>query len=142
MGARAALFFASLLVGLAVAEVARAADNPDQVLPYGEVNWGRGVVRISAVGLPPVAGGDPDAARQNAVSMAQKRLLAVVLDMKGRSGKLRDQIGRRPDLKTRLRDLVTSADVKGKSFADGSVEVTLTVATEGPAGLKALLQAY
>jgi len=120
-----------------------AFEPVDQTLPYGEVNFGRGYVRVSAVGLPPVAGGSSDQARQNAVAMAQKRLLGVVLDMQGRAGqKLRDQVGKRPDLKDRLRGLVTSADVKGKAFADGSVEVTLTVMTEGPAGLRALLRDF
>jgi hypothetical protein len=138
-----------LLVVLAIAGlvalpalVARAADHPNQTLPYGEVNWSRGYVRISAMGLPPIAGGGGDAARQNAVSMAQKRLLATVLDMKGQKGRLRDLVARRPELKERLRTLVTTADVKGKAFADGSVEVTLTVPTEGPGGLRALLRDY
>lgn len=122
--------------------LAHAADPPDQTLPYGEVSWSRGWVRVSAVGLPPIEGGQSDAARANAVSAAQKRLLAVVLDMRGRQGRLREQVSRRPDLKERLRTIVTSADVKGKAFADGSVEVTLTVATEGPGGLRALLRDY
>ncbi len=121
---------------------ALAADPPNQTLPYGEVNWNRGYVRISAVGLPPIDGGNGEAARANAVSAAQKRLLAVVLEMRGRQGRLRDQIARHPDLKDRLRALVTSADVKGKAFADGAVEVTLTVNTEGPGGLRALLRDY
>ena len=121
---------------------AAAAEPQDQVLPYGEVNFSRGFVRVSAVGLPPLNSTDADAARQNAVSAAQKRLLAVVLDMRGSRGKLRDQLARHPELKEQLRAIVTSADVKGKAFADGSVEVTLTVPTDGPAGLRALLAQY
>lgn len=121
---------------------ALAEAPPNQTLPYGEVNWQRGYVRVSAIGLPPIDGGRGEAARANAVSAAQKRLLAVMLDMRGRQGKLRDQLGRQPELKERLRALVTSADVKGKAFADGSVEVTLTVATEGPHGLRALLRDF
>lgn len=144
MARRSALVIAAAVAALVAlpALAALAANPPDQRLPYGEVSWSRGWVRISAVGLPPLDGGDGDAARANAVSAAQKRLLAVVLEMRGRQGRLRDQVARRPDLKERLRVLVTSADVKGKAFADGSVEVTLTVATEGPGGLRALLRDY
>lgn len=142
VASRAIIVFAAAVLVLGSAVTARAADHPNQTLPYGEVDWGRGFVRVSAVGLPPMAGGSSDAARQNAVTMAQKRLLGVILDMDGRGGKLREQIGKRPDLKTRLRHLVTSADLRGKAFTDGSVEVTLTVATDGPAGLKALLREF
>ena len=143
MARRKLLLLAAAVVAIvALPLVAAAADPPDQALPYGEVSWSRGWVRVSAVGLPPIDGGRSEAARANAVSAAQKRLLAVVLDMKGRQGKLRDQVARRPELKERLRTLVTSADVKGKAFADGSVEVTLTVATDGPGGLRALLRDY
>lgn len=137
------LILAAVLAAVALpAWAALAADPPNQALPYGEVNWQHGYVRVSAVGLPPIDGGQVDAARANAVSAAQKRLLGVVLDMRGRQGKLRDQLGRQPELKDRLRALVTSADVKGKAFADGSVEVTLTVSTEGSAGLRALLRDF
>lgn len=143
MARRALLLVAAVAALIALPALdARAADPPNQTLPYGEVNWARGYVRVSAVGLPPLDGARDQAARANAVSAAQKRLLAVVLEMRGRQGRLRDQLARRPDLKDRLRALVTSADVKGKAFADGSVEVTLTVATEGPAGLRALLGDY
>ena len=137
----AALVLALALTAGLVGVGAAIAGNGTQVLPFGEVNWSRGYVRVSAVGLT-LAGGDQEAARANAVSAAQKRLLGVVLDMRGRQGKLRDQVGRQPELKDRLRAIVTSADVKGKAFADGSVEVTLTVATEGPAGLRALLRDF
>ena len=144
MARRSALVIVAAVAALVAlpALAALAANPPDQHLPYGEVSWSRGWVRISAIGLPPLDGGHGDAARANAVSAAQKRLLAVVLEMRGRQGRLRDQVARRPDLKERLRVLVTSADVKGKAFADGSVEVTLTVATEGPGGLRALLRDY
>lgn len=137
------LLVAAVVALIAIpALAALAADPPNQTLPYGEVNWSRGYVRVSAVGLPPIDGGNGEAARANAVSAAQKRLLAVVLDLRGRQGRLRDQVAHHPDLKNRLRALVTSADVKGKAFADGSVEVTLTVTTEGAAGLRALLRDY
>ena len=148
MGAAALARRSLLLLAAVVAAVALptwaalAADPANQTLPYGEVNWSRGYVRVSAVGLPPIDGGLGEAARATAVSAAQKRLLGVVLDMKGRQGKLRDQVGREPALKERLRAIVTSADVKGKAFADGSVEVTLTVSTEGSAGLRALLRDF
>ncbi|MNL74285.1 hypothetical protein D3C87_1999000 [compost metagenome] len=78
-------------------------------------------------------------ARQNAVSLAQKRLLGVVLEMDAKGRKVRDLVATRPELKDRLRQLVAGAGVAGKSYSDGSVEITLTLAMEGHAGLKAFL---
>lgn len=119
-----------------------AASNVNQVLPYGEVNWDRGFIRVSAIGLPPIdhqAGAFArDQARQNAVSAAQRRLLGVILDLNMSDGnKLREHLTRHPALKERLRRIVTSAEIKGKTYSDGSVEVTMTLNTDG---LKDLLE--
>lgn len=115
----------------------------NQVLPYGEVNWSKGYVRVSAIGLPPFGAGNSrppsEVARENAVAMAQKRLLAVVLEQEARGGKVRELVANRPELKEQLRALVTGAAVAGRSYSDGSVEITLTIQTEGPTGLRAFL---
>jgi hypothetical protein len=119
------------------------AGGGTQVLPFGEVNWDRGFVKVSAIGLPPFGNVDAmsagEVARQNAVSLAQKRLLGVVLDMDARGRKVRDVLGDRPDLKDRLRTLIAAAGVQGKSYSDGSVEITLTLPMDGNAGLKSFL---
>jgi hypothetical protein len=131
-----------LLAGLAGLGAA-VAGGGTQVLPFGEVNWDKGFVKVSAIGLPPfgAAGnvGAQDVARQNAVSLAQKRLLGVVMDMDARGRKVRDVVAQRPELKERLRALVANAGVQGKSYGDGSVEITLTLTMDGQAGLKAFL---
>lgn len=119
------------------------AGGGTQVLPFGEVNWDRGYVKVSAIGLPPFGTADAlsaaEVARQNAVSLAQKRLLGVVLDMDAHGKKVRDVLGDRPDLKDRLRTLIAAAGVQGKSYSDGSVEITLTLPMEGNSGLKSFL---
>ncbi|MOA47337.1 hypothetical protein D3C78_1699640 [compost metagenome] len=107
------------------------------------MSWDKGYVKVSAIGLPPFGAtgsvSAQDVARQNAVSLAQKRLLGVVLEMDAKGRKVRDLVATRPELKDRLRQLVASAGVAGKSYSDGSVEITLTLAMEGNAGLKAFL---
>jgi hypothetical protein len=120
---------------------AAIAGGGTQVLPFGEVNWDRGFVKVSAIGLPPFGGsqGAAEVARQNAVSLAQKRLLGVVLEMDTRGRKVRDVLAERPELKDRLRALVTAAGVAGKSYSDGSVEITLTLGMDGNGGLKSFL---
>jgi hypothetical protein len=122
---------------------AAIAGGGTQVLPFGEVNWDRGFVKVSAIGLPPFGGvggqGAAEVARQNAVSLAQKRLLGVVLEMDTRGRKVRDVVAERPELKERLRALVTAAGVAGKSYSDGSVEITLTLGMDGTTGLKTFL---
>ena len=122
---------------------AAIAGGGTQVLPFGEVNWDRGFVKVSAIGLPPFGTtgslSAADVARQNAVTLAQKRLLGVVLDMDARGRKVRDVVAERPELKERLRALVTGAGVAGKSYSDGSVEITLTLGMDGGGGLKAFL---
>ena len=131
-----------LLAGLAGLGVAIAGSGT-QVLPFGEVNWDRGYVKVSAIGLPPFGGtgsvSPQDVARQNAVSLAQKRLLGVVLEMDAKGRKVRDVVAARPELKERLRQLVASAGVAGKSYSDGSVEITLTLTMDGSAGLRSLM---
>lgn len=132
---------------LACAAVALAASHPpNQTLPYGEVNWDRGYVKISAVGLPPFdpSGNAPDeeTARANAVAAAQKRLLSVVLDLPvRRGGKVRDRLAGHEELKARLRKLVYAAAVDGKTYSDGAVEVTLTLPLKGANGLQAFIEA-
>lgn len=131
------------LAALVLSAPARAESRGVQPLPFGEVNWDAGLIRVSAIGLPPFGGygGDPrEAARQSAVSLAQRRLLGVLLDLPTRSGKLRDQLETRPELKERLRGLLGAAAVAGKTFADGSVEITLTLPMEGQRGVAALLR--
>lgn len=117
----------------------------NQALPFGEVNWDRGYIKVSAIGLPPFGAAGAltpeEVARQNAVNLAQKRLLGVLLDIQVRDRKVRDHLASRPDLKDRLRQLVTSAAVQGKSYSDGSVEITLTLPTEGAGSLKTVLGA-
>jgi hypothetical protein len=134
-----------LALGLAalVPLLLMAATRKNQTLPYGEVNWDRGYVRISAVGLPPFGSDpsvkDPESARANAVSTAQKRLLGVLLDLDVKGGTLRERVAGHPDLKERLRQMVFAAGVTGRNYADGSVEVTLTMPVKGPNGLQGFL---
>jgi hypothetical protein len=134
-----ALGLVATLAGLGAA----IAGGGTQVLPFGEVNWDKGYVKVSAIGLPPFGAMDQvsaaEAARQNAVSLAQKRLLGVLLDMDTKGRKVRDVLTQRPELKDRLRGLIAVANVQGKSYSDGSVEITLTLPMEGNAGLKAFL---
>lgn len=137
---------AALAVALTVAVAglgAAIAASGTQVLPFGEVNWDRGFVKVSAIGLPPFGASGSlsaqDVARQNAVSLAQKRLLGVVLDMDAKGRKVREWVAGRPELKEKLRQLVESAGVAGKSYSDGSVEITLTLRMEGGSGLKGFL---
>lgn len=123
---------------------AAVSKHKNQTLPYGEVNWDRGYVKISAVGLPPFdpAGGKPDPgmARSNAVSTAQKRLLGVVLELDlPKGGKVRDHLAGHDELKSRLRQLVYAATVDGKTYSDGAVEVTLTMPLKGANGLQGFL---
>jgi hypothetical protein len=132
----AAVAAAILLVG---AGAAFAATHKNQNLPYGEVNWDRGYIKVSAVGLPPFGGAGEETARANAVAAAQKRLLAVVLELDVKGVHLRDKLAGHEDLKDRLRTLVLEAGVKGKNYADGSVEVTLTMPLSGANGLQAFL---
>lgn len=122
------------------------APRQDQVLPYGEVNWSRGYVKVSAIGLPPFGSSGaltPDeVARQNAVSLAQKRLLGVILDLEVKNRKVRDHLASRADMKERLRRLVTTAQVQGRTYSDGSVEITLTLPVAGAGGLDVFLAGF
>ncbi|MDB5099155.1 MAG: putative exported protein [Cyanobacteria bacterium RYN_339] len=133
----AALAVAIFLVSASAA--AAAVYQKNQTLPYGELNWDRGYVKVSAVGLPPFGAVGVETARANAVSAAQKRLLSVLLDLDVKGGKVRDRLAGHDELKTKLRGLVFAASVKGKNYADGSVEVTLTMPLNGPNGLQAFL---
>jgi hypothetical protein len=144
----------ALILGVAVGLLAggvwgRAAVAGDgvhkvnQTLPFGEVNWDRGHIKVSAIGLPPFGASSAPAevARQNAVNLAQKRLLGVILDFQVRDRKVREHLAGRPDLRERLRTVITSANVQGKSYSDGSVEITLTLPTSGSGSLSTLLGA-
>ncbi|MFP5500933.1 MAG: hypothetical protein ACLGIN_00500 [Candidatus Sericytochromatia bacterium] len=123
-----------------------AAPRQNQVLPYGEVDWQRGYVKVSAIGLPPFGSSGAltpqEVARQNAVSLAQKRLLGVILDLEVKHRKVRDHLSVRSDMKERLRALVTTAQVQGRSYSDGSVEITLTLPVTGTGGLDAFLTSF
>jgi hypothetical protein len=134
-----ALALAAVFVLVGAGAAAAATYHKNQTLPYGELNWDRGYVKVSAVGLPPFGAAGMETARANAVAAAQKRLLGVLLDLDVKGGKLRDRLAGHEDLQEKLRTLVFAAGVSGRNDADGSVEVTLTMPLKGPNGLQAFL---
>lgn len=108
------------------------------VIPNGEVRLQEGgYVRVTAIGLPPLGVTDRSGARQNAMGLAQRRLLAAVLDLPVGPGKptVRDRLAAKPKARERLRDLIARARVTGQELADGSAEVTLELPYSGPGGL-------
>lgn len=131
-----------LMLGALTGLPAWAASPSVQSLPYGEIRWGD-AVRISAIGLPPF--GAPgtlkarEVARQNALSLAQKRLLAAIMDLPVGKSTVQERTAANPAVRNRLRSLIQGAKVTGKELADGSVEITLEVPFAGANGLQALL---
>ncbi len=136
------LILGTLLGGALLALPAAAAPSGVQPLPYGEIRGGE-LVRVSAIGLPPF--GAPatlkarEVARQNALGLAQKRLLATILGMPVGTSTVQERTAARPEARNHLRTLIMGAKVTGKELADGSVEVTLEVPFAGANGLQALL---
>jgi hypothetical protein len=136
------LILGTLLGAPALAGPAGVAPSGAQALPYGEIRWGE-VVRVSAIGLPPFGASGAlkarEVARQNALSQAQKRLLAAIMEMPAGKSTVQERSAANPAARNRLRALVMGAKVTGKDLADGSVEVTLEVPFAGSNGLQALL---
>jgi len=115
-------------------------------IPYGEARLVEGgFVRISAVGLPPFGSADgagaKEVARQNALGLAQRRLLAAILDLPLGPNRptVRDRLTAKPQARERLREMIAKAKVSGQELADGSAEVTLEVPYSGPGGLAEFL---
>lgn len=131
-----------LMLGVLIGAPVWAAPPSAKTLPYGEIRWGE-VVRISAIGLPPF--GAPgtlkarEVARQNALGLAQKRLLATIMEMPVGKSTVQQRTAANPEIRNRLRTLIMGAKVTGKELADGSVEITLEVPFAGANGLQALL---
>lgn len=131
-----------LILGTLLGAPAWAASPSVQSLPYGEIRWGE-AVRISAIGLPPF--GAPgtlkarEVARQNAMNLAQRRLLAAIMDLPVGKSTVQERTAANPAIRNRLRSLIMEAKVTGKELADGSVEITLEVPFAGANGLQALL---
>lgn len=133
-----------LVLGLAA--LPAQADSKAQAIPYGEIRSGEGgYVRVSAIGLPPF-GATEEAnarvvARQNAVNLAQRRLLSAILELPLGPTKVtvRDRLAARPQARERLRSLIARARVTGTELADGSAEVTLELPFSGPHGLSEFL---
>lgn len=136
------LMLGTLLAGAAGAFPVAAAPSGVQVLPYGEIRWGE-VVRVSAIGLPPFGASGAlkarEVARQNAMGLAQKRLLAAIMELPAGKSTVQERSAASPAARNRLRALIMGAKVTGKDLADGSVEVTLEVPFGGPNGLQAFL---
>lgn len=111
-------------------------------IPNGEARLEQGgYVRVSAIGLPPFgassAGSAREISRQNAMGLAQRRLLAAILDLPVGNTKqtVRERLEGKPALRERLRTMIARAKVSGQELADGSTEVTLEVPYSGPGGL-------
>lgn len=119
-----------------------AAPSSVQTVPHGEIRWGD-AVKVSAIGLPPFGAAGTlkarEVARQNALVLAQKHLLAAILGVPVGKSTVQDRTTANPDVRNRLRALIMGAKVTGKELADGSVEVTLEVPFAGANGLQALL---
>lgn len=131
-----------LALGALLGAPAWAASPNVKTLPHGEIRWGE-VVRVSAIGLPPFGASGAlkarEVARQNAMSLAQKRLLAAILELPVGKSTVQQKTAANPEVRSRLRTLIMEAKVTGKELADGSVEITLEVPFAGPNGLQALL---
>lgn len=131
-----------LILGALTGVPAWAAPSSVEKLPHGEIRWGE-VVRVSAIGLPPFGASGAlkarEVARQNALSLAQKRLLAAIMGMRAGKSTVQELSAQSPALRNRLRTLIMSAKVTGKELADGSVEITLELPFAGANGLQALL---
>jgi hypothetical protein len=138
------LILGAILTPLLGGAPAWASSPSVQHLPHGEIRWGE-AVRVSAIGLPPFgASGTLNArevARQNAMGLAQKRLLAAILGVPVGKSTVQERTAARPEVRDRLRSLILGAKVSGKELADGSVEVILEVPFTGTNGLQALLNA-
>ncbi|MNX83383.1 hypothetical protein D3C86_1151450 [compost metagenome] len=133
---------AAILTGLALTLGAFSVPALAVPIPNGEVRLQEGgYVRVTAIGLPPLGvterSGAREVARQNAMALAQRRLLAAVLDLPVGQGKptVRDRLEAKPKARERLRDLIARARVTGQELADGSAEVTLELPYSGPGGL-------
>ena len=131
-----------LILGVLASAPVWAAPASVKTLPYGEIRWGE-AVRVSAIGLPPF--GAPgtlkarEVARQNALGLAQKRLLATIMEIPVGKSTVQQRTATNPEIRNRLRALIMEAKVTGKELADGSVEITLEVPFAGASGLQALL---
>lgn len=137
----------NVLLGAAVVLVlailpAVAQKPPAQAIPYGEVRLGEGgYLKVSAIGLPPFGTADRttarEVARQNAMGLAQRRLLTSILDLPvpGTKQVVRDRLTGKSVSKDRLRALIAKAKVSGQELADGSAEVTLELSYSGAGGL-------
>jgi hypothetical protein len=140
-GFRKAAILTGLVLGLGVFVLVASAATPP-VIPNGEARLQEGgYVRVTAIGMPPLGSTDRsgarDVARQNAMGLAQRRLLAAVLDLPVGSGKtvVRDRLVVKPMARERLKELIARARVTGQELADGSAEVTLELPYSGPGGL-------
>lgn len=133
---------AAILTGLALVLGAFPVPAQAAPIPNGEVRLQEGgYVRVTAIGMPPLGvterAGSREVARQNAMALAQRRLLAAVLDLPVGPGKptVRDRLEAKPKARERLRDMIARARVTGQELADGSAEVTLELPYSGPGGL-------
>lgn len=126
----------ALMLGMGGSQALAAPQNVE--LRTGD----RGYLRVAAIGMPPLGGtSSRDAARQNALDTAQRRLLTVLLDMPIAVGKpkVRERLESKPQGRERLKTLMARARVAGQDLADGSVEITLEVPYAGPGGLAEFL---
>ncbi|HEY9855159.1 MAG TPA: hypothetical protein V6D05_05430 [Stenomitos sp.] len=134
-------------VVLCLAILPAVAQKPAaQSIPYGELRLGDGgYLRVSAIGLPPFGTADRttarEVARQNAMGLAQRRLLSSILDLPvpGTKQAVRDRLANKSAAKDRLRALIAKAKVSGQELADGSAEVTLELPYSGSGGLSEFL---
>lgn len=136
-------------VGLVLFAAQASAENGAvRELPNGEIRVGEGgYVRVTAIGLPPFGASDDstaqEVARQNAVGIAQRRLLSVILQLPVAPNKptVRVRLAAHPQMRARLRELIARAKVSGQELADGSAEVTLELPFSGSGGLSEFLTA-
>lgn len=141
----------NLMLGVAVglllfATQASAETGAVRELPNGEIRVGEGgYVRVTAIGLPPFGASDDstaqEVARQNALGIAQRRLLSAILQLPVAPNKptVRVRLAARPQMRSRLRELIARARVSGQELADGSAEVTLELPFSGSGGLSEFL---
>lgn len=136
------LLGAAVVLVLAILPAVAQQKPPAQAIPYGEVRLGEGgYLKVSAIGLPPFGTADRttarEVARQNAMGLAQRRLLTSILDLPvpGTKQVVRDRLTGKSVSKDRLRALIAKAKVSGQELADGSAEVTLELSYSGAGGL-------
>lgn len=139
---RNVLLGATLVLCLVILPAVAQQKPMAQSIPYGELRLGDGgYLRVSAIGLPPFGTADRtsarEIARQNAMGLAQRRLLSSILDLSvpGTKQVVRDRLANKPASKDRLRALIAKAKVSGQELADGSAEVTLELPFSGTGGL-------